>query len=89
MNVRRSHYTEQVDEQSDAFVPYPSSRRHQQMETRRNRVIALLLVLALATGIMAIIPNMKWIIPLHIVVLVILAGYIALAILLPHAERRR
>ena len=89
VNVRRSHYTEQVDDQAEAFVPYPSSRRHHEMETRRNRVIALLLVVALATGIMAIIPNLKWIIPIHIVVLVVLAGYIALAILLPHAERRR
>lgn len=89
VNVRRSHYTEQVDDHSESFVPYPSTRRQHQMETRRNRVIALLLVVALATGIMAIIPSLKWIIPVHIVMLVILAGYIALAILLPHAERRR
>ncbi len=89
VNVRRSHYTEQVDDHSESFVPYPSSRRQRQMEARRNRVIALLLVVALATGIMAIIPGLKWIIPVHIVVLVTLAGYIALAILLPHSERHR
>lgn len=89
VNVRRSHYTEQVDDQAENFVPYPSSRRQHQMEARRNRVIAILLVLALATGIMALIPNLKWIIPVHIVMLVVLAGYIALAILVPHAERRR
>jgi hypothetical protein len=59
------------------------------MVTRRNRVIATLLVIALGTGIMALIPSLKWIIPLHIVVLLVLAGYIALAILLPHAESRR
>jgi len=49
----------------------------------------MLLVLALTTAIIALIPNMKWIIPLHIVVLVILASYIALAILVPHTQRRR
>jgi hypothetical protein len=87
--VRRSHYTEQLDEYGEEFIPYPTSRRHQEMEARRNRVIALLLVCALATGILAIIPSLKWVIPIHIVVLVILAGYIALAILVPHVERRR
>jgi hypothetical protein len=89
VNVRRSHYTEQLDEHGEDFVPYPTARRHQEMEARRNRVIAILLVCALATGIMAIIPTLKWVIPIHIVMLVILAGYIALAILVPHAERRR
>jgi heme A synthase len=58
------------------------------MVTRRNRVLALLLVVVLGTGILALIPNLKWIIPLHIVLLVVLAAYIALAILMPHAERR-
>lgn len=89
VNVRRSHYTEQVDDHSESFVPYPSSRRQREMEARRNRVIALLLVVALSTGIMAIIPSLRWIIPVHIVMLVALAGYIALAILLPHSERHR
>ncbi len=88
VNVRRSHYTEQLDDHADSFVPYPSARRHKEMETRRNRVIALLLVIALATGIMAIIPGIKWIIPVHIVVLVVLAGYIALALLMPRSEQR-
>lgn len=87
--VRRSRYTEQIDDHADDFVPYPSHRGRAEMETRRNRVVALLLVVALSTAIMALIPNMKWIIPLHIVVLVVLASYIALAILVPHAQRRR
>ncbi|HEY5494344.1 MAG TPA: hypothetical protein VIK15_07100 [Candidatus Anoxymicrobiaceae bacterium] len=86
--VRRSHYTEQIDD-SDDFIPYPSTRARHEMVTRRNRVLAMLLVVVLATGIMALVPSLKWIIPLHIILLVILAGYIALAILMPHAERRR
>ena len=88
VNVRRSHYTEQIDDSED-FIPYPSTRARHEMVTRRNRVLALLLVVVLATGIMALIPSIKWIIPLHIIMLVILAGYIALAILMPHADRRR
>jgi len=86
--VRRSHYAEQIDD-SDDFIPYPSTRARHEMVTRRNRVLAMLLVVVLATGIMALVPSLKWIIPLHIILLVILAGYIALAILMPHAERRR
>jgi hypothetical protein len=86
--VRRSHYTEQIDDSED-FIPYPSTRARHEMVTRRNRVLAMLLVVVLATGIMALVPSLKWIIPLHIILLVILAGYIALAILMPHAERRR
>jgi hypothetical protein len=87
--VRRGRYSEHLDDGADDFIPYPSHRAHAEMETRRNRVVALLLLVALATGITALIPSMKWIIPLHIVVLVILASYIAIAILLPHANRRR
>lgn len=87
--VRRGHYSDHLDERSEEFVPYPSTRARADMETRRNRVLAMLLVLALTTAIIALIPNMKWIIPLHIVVLVILASYIALAILVPHTQRRR
>lgn len=87
--IRRSHYTEQLDDHSEDFVPYPTNKRHAEMEARRNRVIALLLLLALSTGIIALIPKVKWIIPLHIVILIVLAGYIALAILLPHAQSRR
>jgi hypothetical protein len=87
--VRRSHYTEQIDDRAEDFIPYPSNRGRMDMETRRNRVLALLLVIAISTAIMALVPNMKWIIPLHVVILVVLAGYIALSILLPHAQRRR
>lgn len=87
--VRRHQYSDLDDDYSEEIIPYPSSRRRAEMVTRRNRVIATLLVIALGTGIMALIPSLKWIIPLHIVVLLVLAGYIALAILLPHAESRR
>jgi hypothetical protein len=87
--VRRSQYASRMDDEPDDFIPYPTNRARVEMETRRNRVVALLLMVALATGITALIPTMKWIIPVHIVVLVILASYIALAILVPHANRRR
>jgi hypothetical protein len=87
--VKHRQYTERFDDTAEDIIPYPSQRGRAEMETRRNRVVALLLLIALATGITALIPSMKWIIPLHIVVLVVLAAYIALAILLPHSNRRR
>lgn len=87
--VKRSRYTEQLDDGDTSFIPYPSNRARMEMESRRNRVLSLLLLIALSTGIVSLIPNLKWMIPLHIVVLVILTGYIAVAILLPHTGSRR
>jgi len=87
--VRRSHYTEQADDYPEDIIPYPSNRAKVEMVTRRNRVLALLLVVVMGTGILALIPKLKWIIPLHVIILVILAAYIALAILMPHADSRR
>ncbi|PKQ27650.1 MAG: hypothetical protein CVT63_06870 [Candidatus Anoxymicrobium japonicum] len=86
---RRSRYTEQFDDAPDIFVPYPSNKARINMETRRNRILGLLLIVVLSTAIMGLIPGLKWIIPLHIGILTILAIYIALAILVPHKEIRR
>lgn len=87
--VRRSHYSEQNEYPSEEIIPYPSNKARAEMETRRSRIIALLLVITLGTGILAIIPSIRWIIPLHIAMLLILSIYIGLVILVPHYERHR
>ena len=87
--VRRGSYSGQDDSSDSEIMPYPRNKVHAEMETRRSRIIALLLVVTLATGILAIIPSIRWIIPVHIAMLLILAIYIGLVILLPHYERRR
>lgn len=87
--VRRSHFTEQVDERADDFVPYPSARRQAEMQARRRRVLVILLLVVLTTGIIALIPTVRWIIPVHIAFLLILTAYIGLAILTPGAGRGR
>lgn len=90
--VRRSSYgsfdEEPYREDREDMVPYPSNRTRAYMETRRSRIIAILLVVTLFTGICAIIPNLRWIIPFHLTMLLVLAIYIGLVILLPHYERR-
>jgi hypothetical protein len=87
--VRRSNYEEYEEAYDEEFMPYPSNRARIEMETRRQRVMVTLLIIALGTGIMTLIPNIRWIIPIHIAVLVLLAGYLLLVILLPYYERRR
>jgi hypothetical protein len=87
--VRRSSYsTSEEQTYQDDIVPYPTNRARAEMETRRSRIIAILLMVTLVTGICAIIPNLRWIIPLHLTMLLVLAIYIGLVILLPHYERR-
>ncbi len=71
------------------ITPYPQSHRGITAETRRQRIIVCLLGTALFTGIMALVPSMKWIIPFHFIVLVILAIYFLLVMLLPHYYRER
>lgn len=87
--VRRSRYTEQLDEGESDFIPYPSNRRRAEMESRRRRVVTLLLVVTMCTAIVSLIPSVRWMIPLHVIVLVILSGYIALAFLTPNTGHRR
>jgi hypothetical protein len=87
--VRRSSYSAtDEDPYSEDIVPYPSNRTRVYMETRRSRIIAILLVVTLITGICAIIPNLHWIIPVHLTMLLVLTIYIGLVILLPHYEKR-
>ncbi len=88
--VRRSSYQEEEEEGYDEdFIPYPSDKVRVEMETRRQRIMVTLLIIALGTGIMTLVPKIRWIIPIHIVVLVLLAGYSLLVILLPYYEGRR
>jgi len=87
--VRRSSYQEDEEEYDEDFIPYPSDKIRVEMETRRQRIMVTLLIIALGTGIMTLVPKIRWIIPIHIAVLVLLAGYSLLVILLPYYERRR
>ncbi len=88
--VKRSSFPRENDYyEEDEFIPYPSNKARAEMVNRRNRIIALLLVITVATAILAIIPGLHWILPVHLVLLLIMAIYISLSILLPHYERRR
>lgn len=88
--VRRGSYPKETgyDNEED-FIPYPSNKARAEMVNRRNRIIALLLVVTVITGILAVVPSLRWIIPLHLGLLLIMAIYIGLSILLPHYETRR
>ncbi len=87
--VRRSSYDDQAGGlYEDDIVPYPSNKARAEMETRRSRIIAVLLAITLATGICAIIPKLRWIMPLHLSMLLILAIYIGLVMLLPYYDNR-
>jgi hypothetical protein len=87
--VRRGSYGDEVEKShEEGFVPYPSSRARTEMETRRGRIIAVLLTVTLATGICALIPKLRWIMLLHVTMLLVLSIYIGLVILLPYYENR-
>jgi len=88
---RRSRYGDDADyareEDSEDFIPYLSNKSQALMETRRQRIMMSLLIVALGTGILALIPKLKWILPIHVVVLVLLATYTLLVIFLPYYNR--
>jgi hypothetical protein len=87
--VRRSSYSSEAERhREEDMVPYPSSRARFEMDARRNRIIAVLLTITLATGICALIPKIRWVIILHLTMLLILAIYIALVMLLPYYDNR-
>ena len=88
--VRRNSYPADYDYAPVRdSIPYPQNKAQAEMETRRNRIIAVLLFLTLATGIMVIVPSLRWAIPVHILLLVALTAYIGIAVLLPHRDSRR
>lgn len=78
-----------ADEDSGDFAPYIRSHSHEEMLTRQKRIIALLLIVMLGTGIAAAIPSLRWVVPLHLAVLVITAGYIFLVMMMPRQRRPR
>jgi hypothetical protein len=86
--VRRSQYQDRLDEYSDDFIPYPRNRARMEMIARRNRIIAALLVVVLSTGILVLVPKLKWVIPLHVFILVVMSIYIFVVILRPQNGRR-
>ncbi|MFH1150083.1 MAG: hypothetical protein V1748_06390 [Actinomycetota bacterium] len=88
--IRRNNFSHNYDYGTDRdIMPYPSNRARADMEARRNRIIALFLVLVIGTAILAIIPSLHWVLYLHLLLLVLMAAYIGVALLLPHHERRR
>ncbi|MBU4239966.1 MAG: hypothetical protein KKE79_09125 [Actinobacteria bacterium] len=88
--IRRRDYVEYEETDLDEdFIPYPSNKARAAMETKQHRIIALLLIVALGTGIASLFPSLGWIIPLHIAILVILAAYTFVVILLPSYNRQR
>jgi hypothetical protein len=87
--VRHSGYHEEEEVYDEDFIPYPSDRTRIEMETRRQRITVTLLIIALGTGILTLVPKMRWMIPIHIVVLVLFACYLLLVLLLPHYDSRR
>lgn len=88
--VRRNHYreTEFESDSGDDFIPYPSNRAKAEMETRRQRIMVILWIIALGTGILTLLSSLEWMIPVHIAILVLLAGYTMLAVVLPHYNKR-
>lgn len=90
--VRRNEYLYDDDEfeyEKDEIIPYPRNRARAEMIARRKRITLILLVITLGTGILTLIPGLRWVIPIHVVFLIILALYIFAAILLPGYERYR
>jgi hypothetical protein len=88
--IRRNNFAHDYDYTSERdIIPYPTNRAQADMETRRNRIIALFLVVVIGTAILAIIPSMRWVLYLHLLLLVLMSAYIGVALLLPHHERRR
>lgn len=86
--VRRNVYQSSYGDDSEGeFIPYPRDRARAQMEARKHRIIAVLTLLTLGTGISIVAPSLRWMIPVHIVMLVLLCAYLFLAILLPYYNR--
>lgn len=86
--VRRGRYDYADGGYDEDFVPYPVNRARMQMEKRRHRVIAILLVLELVAGVMALFPTLGWMVPVMFGLTAITAGYIFLTILGPGGNRR-
>jgi len=57
-------------------------------ETRRNRILVTMWVVVLATSFLMLVPSLKWVIPLHITLLVLLAVYSIAVIVLPSYRKR-
>lgn len=85
--VRQGYFEPDDSNVEDDFVPYPSNRNRIAMETRRNQITALLMFVALGTGVLALVPSMKWALPLHFVMLLVFVVYVSLGILLPSFRR--
>lgn len=87
--VRRSRYADHEEDFEDEITPYPMNRARYEMRTRRHRIIAVLLILELTSGILSLLPSFSWMLPVTVALIVISAGYIFLAVLLPGRERPR
>lgn len=87
--VRRSRYEYDSAGYPEEITPYPVNRARRQMEARRHRVIAALLMIEIAAGILALFPSLGWMVPVLLGLTVITAGYIFLTVLNPGGSGRR
>jgi len=88
---RRNQYDSSYNDGEDEgeFIPYPrTGRGHVEAETRRNRILVTMWVVVLATSFLMLVPSLKWVIPLHITLLVLLAVYSIAVIVLPSYRKR-
>jgi hypothetical protein len=87
---RRNQYDSSYNDGEDQgeFIPYPRTRGHVESETRKHRILITMWLVVLATSFLMLVPSLKWIIPLHIVLLVLLAAYSMAAIVLPYYRKR-
>ena len=72
----------------EEVIPYPRTRRHMESETRKHRILVTMWIIVLSTSFLTLIPKLRWVIPLHIVLLVLLAAYSMAVIILPYYRRR-
>lgn len=85
--VRRNTYPMSYEDQDRDFVPYPSNRMRAEAAVRRQRILITLWIVTIITAILALFPSIRWILPLHIAILVILATYSMLVLIVPRSKR--
>jgi hypothetical protein len=88
---RRNQYDSSYNEGGEGeeeFIPYPRTRGHVEAANRRNRILVTMWVIVLATSFLMLVPSLKWVIPLHITLLVLLAIYSIAVIVLPSRRGR-
>lgn len=87
--IRRSRYDDGQIESTEEVIPYPRNRARAEMQHRRQRVAISLWAVVILTGILALIPSIRWMLPVHLSLLLLLAGYTILVMMAPERGSRR